>query len=168
MTVETRKTQKTENKKKIKIYLASGFFNEGQIKIVDFIEAACMVRPNLDLFSPRKSSLVPPGSITDKKFRQATFASNVDNIANADMLIASTLDKDMGTVFECGYAYANNIPIFYIHLTENVKGFNLMLSESGRGVITTEQGILDLLDIINSEGIYSDKLSKFEYGGKVE
>lgn len=156
------------NNQKIKCYLASGFFNEQQLKIVELIESVCSHKENIELFSPRKSSLVPPGSITDKKFRAATFNTNLEQVDKSDCVICSTEGKDMGAIFEASRAYAKGIPIFYIYITDNPLGFNLMLSESAAGVITMTIDILKLLEILDTEGLQSNKLKEFEYGGIVE
>ena len=49
-----------------------------------------------------------------------TFKGNVDNIDMADFVLAIYDGKDTGTMFECGYAYAKNIPVMYFSETRNL------------------------------------------------
>ena len=70
-----------------------------------------------------------------------------------DFLIVNTRDKDIGTIWEAGYAYAKNVPIVYFcqGLPEGAK-FNLMLARSGIKVCTTFEQLEDYLDRVHSTG----------------
>ena len=59
----------------------------------------------------------------------------------------NTRDKDIGTIWEAGYAHANEIPIVYFcqGLPEGAK-FNLMLARSGVKVCTSFEQLDDYLD----------------------
>lgn len=110
------------------VYLASPFFNEEQLDRVKRLEDALDNLSYVDIFSPRLESNV--------KFEEGNsklcFSMNIDAIANADIVIAVTNDKDLGTLFEAGYAYALKKPILYLYETEEKElNFNLMLSQSG-------------------------------------
>jgi nucleoside 2-deoxyribosyltransferase len=56
------------------------------------------------------------------------FAENINQIKNCDVLVASTVGKDMGTLFECGAAYILGKPIIYFWESEGP--LNLMLAGS--------------------------------------
>ena len=66
------------------------------------------------------------------------FSGNLHHIETADFLIVNTRDKDIGTIWEAGYAYANEVPIVYFcaGLPEGAK-FNLMLARSGINSFST-------------------------------
>ena len=122
------KKNKEEKEYIFNMYLASPFFNKEQLDRVKRLEDALDDLGYVDIFSPRLESNV--------KFEEGNsklcFSMNIDAIANADIVIAVTNDKDLGTLFEAGYAYALKKPILYLYETkEKELNFNLMLSQSG-------------------------------------
>lgn len=63
---------------------------------------------------------------------------NVRGIEESELVIAITDDKDMGTIFEAGHAYASGVPVIYVAFTLGKDGmFNLMLAESGKAACKT-------------------------------
>ena len=135
--------------KKHHFYLASPFFNPDQITRVALVETL-LEKHGYTYFSPRKQSAI--GSIADPEVRKEAFKKNVDGIEEAEAIIAITDGKDVGTIFEAGYAYGKNIPIIYVAFTLGKDGqFNLMLSESAKSTSTT---IEDLEKSILGEEIY--------------
>ena len=113
---------------RIKVYLAGPFFNEEQIERIEFIETL-LETYDFDIFSPRQASLIKPGCSQEEMMK--TFEGNVTHIDNADFVLAVLDGNDAGTMFECGYAYAKNIPVMYFNETRLAdKGPNLMLALS--------------------------------------
>lgn len=117
--------------KKYDFYLASPFFNDEQIKREETIKNA-LRGYGFTVYAPREHGVV--GSLASHESVEATFNSNVEAINNAKMVIAITDGKDMGTIWEAGYAYGKNIPIVYYAETLGNNPFNIMLSESGVGI----------------------------------
>ena len=117
--------------KKYDFYLASPFFNDEQIKREETIKKT-LRGYGFTVYAPREHGIV--GSLASHESVTATFNSNVDAINNSRMIIAITDGKDMGTIWEAGYAYGNNIPIVYYAETLGNNPFNIMLSESGVGI----------------------------------
>ena len=76
-----------------------------------------------------------------------TFSCNLHHIETSDFLLVNTRDKDIGTIWEAGYAYAFKKPIIYFcaGLPEGAK-FNLMLARSGVKVCTSFDQLEDYLD----------------------
>jgi nucleoside 2-deoxyribosyltransferase len=128
-----------------KIYLAAGWFNPAQAEELTQLEAICDNRSWIDLASPRRIFVCPPGA--PKNVQDEVFSGNLHHIKTADFLIVNTRDKDIGTIWEAGYAYANNVPIVYFcqGLPEGAK-FNLMLARSGVKVCTSYEQLEDYLD----------------------
>ena len=62
-------------------------------------------------------------------------------------MIVNTRDKDIGTIWEAGFAFANEVPIVYFcaGLPAGAK-FNLMLARSGIKVCTSFEELEDYLD----------------------
>lgn len=116
------------NDGRIKVYLAGPFFNEEQIERINYIEDL-LDEYGFDIFSPRQASRIKPGC--SKEDMVKTFEGNTTNIDNADFVLAVLDGNDTGTMFECGYAYAKNIPVLYFNETRPAdKGPNLMLAMS--------------------------------------
>lgn len=117
--------------KKYDFYLASPFFNDEQIKREESIKKT-LRGYGFSVYAPREHGIV--GSLASQEAVTSTFNSNVEAINNSKMVLAITDGKDMGTIWEAGYAYGNNIPIVYYAETLGNNPFNIMLSESGVGI----------------------------------
>lgn len=117
----------------MKVYIASGWFTPHQelarLEIKETLEEA-----GIDHFSPKDDNLA--GEVDHPLALTCVFDTNVDEIEHCDLMIASTIGKDMGTLFECGVAYKAGIPIVYY--APGLKGnFNLMLAQSAHAVATS-------------------------------
>lgn len=121
--------------KKYDFYLASPFFNEEQIKRENKVKN--LLREfGFKVYAPMEHGIV--GGIASQDSVTATFNSNVEAINNSEFVIAITDGKDMGTIWEAGYAYGKKIPIIYYAETLGNNPFNIMLSESGIGIFKNE------------------------------
>lgn len=129
-----------------KIYLASGWFNPTQDRELSMLESIFDKREeHFKLSSPRRIFVCPPDA--PRSVQDETFEGNLAHIKNANFLVVNTRDKDIGTIWEAGYAHALNIPIVYFcaGLPEGAK-FNLMLARSGIKVCTSFEQLEDYLD----------------------
>lgn len=146
-----------------KIYLASGWFNPTQAEELTRLEEICDSRAWIDLASPRRIFVCPPNA--PKETQDATFEGNLHHIKTADFLIVNTRDKDIGTIWEAGFAFANNVPIVYFcqGLPPGAK-FNLMLARSGVKVCTSYDQLEDYLDRCAESG----KLLNEPYSDAIE
>ena len=63
---------------------------------------------HFDLASPRRIFVCPPGA--PKEVQDETFLGNLHHIETADFLLVNTRDKDIGTIWEAGYAYSFKKP----------------------------------------------------------
>lgn len=126
--------------KKYDFYLASPFFNEDQIEREERIKSLLRTY-GYKVYSPREHGVV--GSLSDSVAVQETFNSNVEVINDSKKVLAITDRKDMGTIWEAGYAYGKGIPIVYYAETLGDNPFNIMLSESGIGIYTDQKKFED-------------------------
>jgi len=136
----------------MKIYLASGWFNPTQAAELDRLEEIFDNRGNFfDLASPRRIFVCPPDA--PRSVQDETFSGNLHHIETADFLLVNTRDKDIGTIWEAGYAYAFKKPIIYFcaGLPEGAK-FNLMLARSGVKVCTSFEQLENYLDRVIDTG----------------
>lgn len=155
-----------------KCYIASGWFSpewDGELtQIRDTV-----LKYDIEAFVPRDFFVCPPGA--SKEVQDKTYDGNLKHLKDCDFLLANTRNKDMGTIFECGYFRAWNDalealglppkPIVYYcgGLPEGAK-FNLMLSRSGIKVCTSIEELDDYL----RRSVESGKLLVEEYGGNIE
>jgi nucleoside 2-deoxyribosyltransferase len=146
------------DKKKMKAYIASGWFTEEQdLARLQIIHSCRSVY--LDFYSPKDDFLYIPG----KTNPQEVFEENIKQIISSDFVIASTVGKDMGTIFECGFTYSLDIPLIYYW--PGGKGpFNLMLSQTAKQVCTS----FELLKL-SLQNVIKDKCVRYiEYKGEIE
>tara|TARA_B100000085_G_scaffold262690_1_gene268086 strand:- start:1339 stop:1788 length:450 start_codon:yes stop_codon:yes gene_type:complete len=135
-----------------KIYLASGWFNPVQAEELTNLEGIFDSRSDhFELASPRRIFVCPPNA--PKEVQDETFSGNLHHIETADFLLVNTRDKDIGTIWEAGYAFAFKKPIIYFcaGLPEGAK-FNLMLARSGIKVCTSFEQLEEYLDRVISTG----------------
>lgn len=144
---------------KFDCYIASGFFNPKQIKDVEDIKFILKLL-NLTFFSPKDHNLILPNA-TNLEREEGVF-KNLSSIENCKFIIVNTRDKDMGTIFEAGYAFKFGLPIIYF--SEGLKGdFNLMLANTGIAVATN---LYELEEHIR--GFINNKKYIKKYIGKIE
>ena len=152
----------------MKVYIASPFFNEEQLERVDFIEKLLSAH-NFDYFSPRRDTYVKPDSSHEE--RKKAFDDNVAAIDNSDFILVITDGKDVGTIFEAGYAYNECTPILYFAETLGDKPFNLMLAMSGNmGICKSREELDNTLREINSVALIDEYLfmKKSQFKGEIE
>lgn len=146
-----------------KIYLASGWFNPTQDAELTQLEKIFDDRAeHFELASPRRIFICPPNAT--KEVQDETFSGNLHHIETSDFLLVNTRDKDIGTIWEAGYAYAHKRPIVYFcaGLPKGAK-FNLMLARSGIKVCTSFEELENYLDRTIETGelpieLYSDAI----------
>lgn len=127
---------------KKKIYLAGGWFSPEQEE--EHTRIYNLIKDDYDVFNPKLASLVKPDSTQDEMTQ--TLLGNLEAIRNADIVLVITDRKDIGTIWEAGYAYANQKPIVYYAETLGNKPFNLMLAKTGRVAINEIQLLFELVD----------------------
>lgn len=135
-----------------KVYFASPFFNEEQIEREERLKDK-LRSLGFDVWSPKESCICPPNA--SDELRKKTFNDNVKNIISSDIIFVVTDGKDMGTIWEAGFACGLNairtdkIKIVYYCETLGSKGkFNLMLAQSGDIAITNFKDVDKLNDLI--------------------
>lgn len=122
------------------LYMGGGWFNPQQEEEHSRIYE--LLKDKYEVFNPKLANLVKPDSSAD--FATQAFIGNIDAIRNSDIVVIITDYKDMGTIWEAGYTYANCKPIIYYAETLGDRPFNLMLAKTGL-VSRNEQELLEKL-----------------------
>lgn len=138
-----------------KVYIASPFFNEEEIRALSEVEKILKSR-GFDVFSPREHE-VRDGDVGTSEWSRATFLIDRNAIDRCDLMVMLYWGNysDSGTAWECGYAYAKNKPVVVLHLGETS---NLMVHEGSHTNITA---------ICELENYDFDTMLQFEYSGKM-
>jgi nucleoside 2-deoxyribosyltransferase len=145
MSIESQDNDQKAQKTSVKVYLASGWFSPDAAEELTCLEEIFDKRGWIDLASPRRIFVCPPDA--SKEVQDQTFIGNLEHITTSDFLLVNTRDKDIGTIWEAGFAFAHQKPIVYFcaGLPANAK-FNLMLARSGVKVCTSYDQLEDYLD----------------------
>jgi nucleoside deoxyribosyltransferase len=141
----------------MKAYVAGGWFTPEQEIVLADLKAACMFA-GYDTYYPKEDLLYVPGKTKSKD----VFNENLNQLQECDVVVASTMGKDMGTIFECGYAYSINKPIIYYYPSKDK--FNIMLSESSVAVF---QYLPDLITYLR-DSIHLKGFKRLKYIGEKE
>lgn len=147
--------------KNMKVYFASPWFNPDQAEREDRVKNK-LRELGFNVWSPKDNCVCSP--IADEEMRKKVFGDNVYNIETCDIIFAITDGKDMGTIWEAGFACGINymlkptdrhIKVVYYCETLGPNGqFNLMLAQSGDIVITKFEDLDKLPALIkNDEGL---------------
>lgn len=120
------------------IYLASPFFNEAQIEREEFVKAE-LKKQGLEVFSPKDNCFLPPNA--DEDAQASVFRQNCEAIEDSKAVFAITDGKDIGTIWESGYAFGKGIPIIFFAETLGDHGFNLMLAQSGKHIVLSRDDL---------------------------
>ena len=114
-------------------YLASPFFKDSQIQREEIVKMV-LREHGYKVYSPKENGVLTPDA-TDE-VRTKIFKENCEAIQKSHRILAITDEKDIGTIWEAGYAYGIGKEIVYYAETLGNNPFNVMLGKSGIGIFT--------------------------------
>jgi nucleoside 2-deoxyribosyltransferase len=156
-------------KNKYKVYFASGWFSPEQFSTYETTHKTLDNYSDLlEVYYPKEKFQIQSNTLTSKETRNRVFQDNLIAIMESDVIVCSTEGKDMGSIFEAGYAHSNNIPIVYVCFFLGDKPLNLMLQESSIAVATTPEKLIEILDAIKEKGLDYEYFESLNYNGKTE
>ena len=149
----------------MRVYLASGFFSEKQIKSVKTIEKAFS---GYQLFSPRLTrSSIDFGEVVRKTDKDSLekkealsnliYHDNITYMDSAELMVANIDDFDPGVMFEIGYASSKKIPI--LTLSFKNYGLNIMIAKSSFCHIIDEDRLFKFVNSIGDQKLSEGRLS---------
>ena len=146
--------------KNMKVYFASPWFNPDQAEREERVKGR-LRELGFNVWSPKDNYVCSP--IADEETRKNVFSDNCNNIDDCDILFAITDGKDMGTIWEAGYANGLNaasypskhkIIVYYCETLGPNGQFNLMLAQSGDIVVQNYKDLDKLPELIEkNEGL---------------
>lgn len=132
-------------------YFASPFFNPEQVereeRMINHLR-----KLGFKVFSPKENCHLD--SKASLQSREDVFNENCNAIKSSRAVFAVTDGKDMGTIWEAGFAFGINKPIIYFAETLGGNQFNLMLAQSGVDVFTNQREVTfgSLIDALQGHG----------------
>ena len=146
----------------MKFYIAAPFFNKAQIEKVEVVKEMLTAK-GFDYFSPKDDCLFENNKGMDSA---NIFNTNVDQIDRCDGILVITDDRDLGAMFEAGYAYGsgvyNRIYAWIDH--DKDANFNLMLAHSADAVALGYKE----LDLLLTKTKELGHVHSNNYSGKME
>ena len=121
-------------------YLASPFFKDTQIQREEAVKNA-LRNEGYTVYSPRENGVLTPDA-TDE-VRTKIFKENCEAIQKSCRILAITDEKDIGTIWEAGYAYGIGKEVVYYAETLGDNPFNVMLGKSGIGIFTNYNDLMN-------------------------
>ncbi len=125
---------------KYDFYLASPFFKDSQIQREEAVKNALRYE-GYTVYSPRENGVLTPDA-TDE-VRTKIFKENCEAIQKSHRILAITDEKDIGTIWEAGYAYGLGKEVVYYAETLGDNPFNVMLGKSGIGIFTKYNDLVE-------------------------
>lgn len=136
-----------------RVYLAGPFFSDQQIKRLDTIQELLKQNDTIgDIFRPGKDEYTA-AEFGSFEWQTAVFKHDINNINVSDIVVAEIdykleeglSEPDSGTAWECGYAFAHNVPVIGVRFDEKPP-LNLMLAGSLTAFFNGEKSIQELKD----------------------
>ncbi|GAB5053751.1 MULTISPECIES: nucleoside 2-deoxyribosyltransferase [Pediococcus] len=137
------------------VYLAGPFFSDGQNNRVKTVKNLLNKNQTINsdaIFLPGKDEYTDAAA-GSFEWQIATFNADIRQIDQADVVVA-ILDYDLengqheadaGTIWECGYAYAQHKPVFLVRFDKQTENsINLMLAGSYTAMFNGEKDIANL------------------------
>jgi nucleoside deoxyribosyltransferase len=132
-----------------KAYIAAPWFTPEQYERVEALKTTLLKNSTL-YFSPKDENLFGDGKATASE----VLDGNLMAIEACDFIIVITDEKDVGTMWEAGFAYAIDKPIVYMWLYRKPgQKFNLMLAASG-AVAYNHNELIEHIAFFNQHGFF--------------
>ena len=142
---------------KIRAYLASPWFTDQQMKVMNKVRDIILTHEEIELFAPYYNGIVLDKKNDSLEMRQKVFDIDIGTIAYSDLVITIIDDFDPGSIFEMGAAgiicwmqdkgmiQNKNIPRIVAYSDVSGRGLNVMLQQSIWGFANGERELQDQL-----------------------
>lgn len=123
----------------MKTYIAASFAyedkNKTNLRKQQIEEVVSKIKLNTTFYIPHQLKIPNAWDISLEEWSRKVFEHDIEALNESDLVIFISYGKEnnAGSVWECGYAYAKNIPVVVIKMTEDVE--SLMISNTARAII---------------------------------
>lgn len=141
------------------VYLAAPFFSDNQVQRMRSVANQLFGNKYIDdVYIPmdnQQDMIVEKfGSLQDAmlhpEWQHGTYHADLNALTSADVVVAildyDDREPDSGTMFEVGYAVANNIPVVLVEFQQNEEPLNLMLAHAYTAYFWGKKDIQTLSD----------------------
>lgn len=144
----------------MRAYIAAPWFTPEQMNLLELVKDT-VVQLDIDIFSPKDENMYTPGETSAID----VLLGNCNAIESSDLIVVITNGKDVGTMWEAGYAFAIDRPIIYVWV-DRLPGqkFNLMLAASG----AVAYSMIELDELLKNFIKYGDFLDDGLNRGEIE
>lgn len=144
----------------MRAYIAAPWFTPEQMNLLELVKDT-VVQLDIDIFSPKDENMYTPGETSAID----VLLGNCNAIEFSDLIVVITNGKDVGTMWEAGYAFAIDRPIIYVWV-DRLPGqkFNLMLAASG----AVAYSMIELDELLKNFIEYGDFLDDGLNRGEIE
>lgn len=121
-----------------KIYLASPFFSEDELKIYKEVISILRKHENVEVFVPMEHEIPNAFDVPNAKWGYEVFNIDKEAIDNSDIVIVLNFGmySDSGTAWEAGYAFAKGKDVYHV-LCGNGEYSLMMINGTGK-IITLD------------------------------
>ncbi len=160
------RVERESKMRRLKCYLASGWFNPEQKKQMDEVYDI-LKRGNesgyWDYFAPFYDGIVLKKEDPDLRRRmELVWWLDIEQLKTCDLVVVCTQDHDVGTIFEAGFASALGKTVFCYNSKPEL-GLNLMLAQESRCFAKTPENLKTALLNFNSVHSSGDDLSDYRF-----
>ena len=144
----------------MRAYIAAPWFTPEQMNLLELVKDT-VVQLDIDIFSPKDENMYTPGETSAID----VLLGNCNAIESSGLIVVITNGKDVGTMWEAGYAFAIDRPIIYVWV-DRLPGqkFNLMLAASG----AVAYSMIELDELLKNFIEYGDFLDDGLNRGEIE
>ena len=125
-----------------KVYVAASFAyadrNKTEQRKADIDRVVSKINLEAGFYLPHHLKIENAWDMSLEDWARKVFEHDYDNLNSADLVVFISYGKEnnSGSVWECGYAYAKDIPVVVIKMTDDVE--SLMISNTARAIIREE------------------------------
>ena len=124
----------------MKIYLASPFFHEDEIKVYDKVIQR-LREQQLDVFVPREHEFPGGWDLENNHWGECVFAVDYLALSQSDIIVVLNFGmySDSGTAWECGCAYAMGKRVVNVLCGDDTTEYSLMMLNGTNIVVDLEE-----------------------------
>ena len=141
-----------------RVYVAASFAyadrNKTEQRKADIDRVVSKIKLDADFYLPHHLKIENAWDMSLEDWARKVFEHDYDNLNSADLVIFISYGKEnnSGSVWECGYAYAKDIPVVVIKMTDDAE--SLMITNTARAIIKEKD--IENYDFVNLPAIKID------------